>query len=59
MTAPRGFRIVPSDTRRTASDEKWQLAREMIRRGYSAARIAELVDLPVPMVRIVKQAGDW
>lgn len=38
---------------------KWQLAREMIRRGYSAERIAECVELPLVAVRIVKQAGDW
>jgi len=38
---------------------KWRLARAMIRRGYSAERIAECVELPLIAVRIVKQAGDW
>ena len=57
---PRKFRSDRLTEELTAAqDEKWRLAREMIRRGYSAERIAELIELPAIAVRIVKQSGDW
>lgn len=40
-------------------DAKWRRARRMIRNGYSAKRIAELVELPELAIRLTKQAGDW
>lgn len=42
-----------------AQDAKWRRARRMIRNGYSAKRIAELVELPELAIRLTKQAGDW